>query len=89
MNFCVAMFLILKMEEKSNISCILRFIISRKVKTQLKRKKKRFVQCMEKVLWLIERGKSGLQSSELEISRWTMLHCRADQLKFIVIKSRH
>ena len=52
------------------------FIISRKVKTRLKRKKW-FVQCMEKVLWLIERVKSGLQSFMLEISRWTMLHSRA------------
>ena len=46
-NFCVAI-LILKMEGKSNI---LRCIISRKVKIQqkCKKKKKRFVQCMEKV----------------------------------------
>ena len=44
MNFCVAN-LILKMEEKSNIFGILYFIISGKVKTQLK-SKKRFVQCM-------------------------------------------
>ena len=39
MNFCVAI-LILKMEEKRNIFDILCFIISRKVKTQLKHKKK-------------------------------------------------
>ena len=37
-NFCVAI-LILKMEEKSNIFNILCFIISRKVKMQLKEKK--------------------------------------------------
>ena len=48
MNFCVDI-LILKMEEKSNIFSILCFIVSRKVKTQLKCTK-RFVQCMEKVL---------------------------------------
>ena len=47
-NFCVAI-LILKMEEKSNIFGILCFIISRKVKVQLEHKK-RFIQCMEKVL---------------------------------------
>ena len=41
------------MEEKSNIFGILCFIISRKVKTQLK-PRKRFVQCMEEVLCLIE-----------------------------------
>ena len=66
---------------------MLSFIISRKVKTQLKHKK-RFVQCMEKVLWLIERVKSGLRSLVLEISRWTMLHGRVDQLKLIAIKSK-
>ena len=32
---------------------------------QLKHKK-RFVQCMEKRLWLIDRVKSGLQSSMLD-----------------------
>ena len=47
-NFCVAIF-ILQMEEKSNVFSILCFIISRKVQTQLKHKK-RFMQCMEKVL---------------------------------------
>ena len=63
MNFCVAI-LILKMEEnKQHFWCImlLHFIISRKVKMQLKCKK-RFVQCMEQVLWLIELVKSGLLS---------------------------
>ena len=43
------------------------FIISRTVKPQLKCKR-RFVQCTEKVLWLIERVKSGFQSFVLEIS---------------------
>ena len=47
-DFCVAI-LILKTEEKSNFFSILCCIISRKVKTQPKCKK-RFVQCMEKVL---------------------------------------
>ena len=55
---------------------------------QLKRKK-RFVQCMEKVLWLIERVKSGLQSFVLAISRWTLLHGQVDQFKLIKIKSKH
>ena len=44
---------------------------------------------MEKVLWLIELVKSGLQSFVLEISCWTMLHGRVDQLKVIAIKSRY
>ena len=43
---------------------------------------------MEKVLWLIEHVKSGLQSFVLEISCWTMLHDAqlVDQLKLAEIK---
>ena len=41
---------------------------------------------MEKGLRLIEHVKSGLRSFMLEISHWTMLHGRADQLKLIAIK---
>ena len=33
--------------------------------------------------------KSGLRSYVLEISRWTMLHGRLEQLKLIAIKWRH
>ena len=51
--------------------------------------KKRFVQCMEKVLWLIEHVRSGLQSFVLEISHWTMLHGQVDQLKLTAIQLRH
>ena len=51
--------------------------------------KKRLVQYMEKVLWLTERVKSGLWSFVLEISLWTLLPGRVDQLELIVIKSRH
>ena len=36
-----------------------------------------------------ERVKSGLRSFMLQISHWMMLHSRVDQLKLIVIKSRH
>ena len=43
---------------------------------------------MEKVLWLIECVKSGLQSFVLEISHWAMLHGQVDQLKLIAIKSK-
>ena len=50
---------------------------------------KRLVQYMEKVLWLTERVKSGLWSFVLEISLWTLLPGRVDQLELIVIKSRH
>ena len=42
---------------------------------------------MEKVLWLIEEVKSGLQSFMLKTFCWTILHGQADQLKMIVIKS--
>ena len=59
---------------------ILCFILSRKVKTQLKHKKS-FAQCMEKVLWWMECVRSSLQSFVLEISCWTMLHGQVDQLK--------
>ena len=45
------------------------FIISRKVKMQLKRKK-RLVQCMEKVLWLIKCVKSGLRSFLVLLTFW-------------------
>ena len=37
---------------------------------------------MEKVLWLIKYVKSGLQSSVLQLSLWTVVHSWVDQLKF-------
>ena len=49
--------------------------------------RKRFVQCMEKVLWLMEHVKSGVQSFMLEISHWTLFHCQVDQLKLRAINS--
>ena len=52
----------------------------------MQKKKKKFVQHMERVLRLIERAKSGLQSFVLEISHWTMFHSLIDQLKLIGIK---
>ena len=36
---------------------------------------------MEKVLWLMEHVKSGVQSFMLEISHWTLFHYQVDQLK--------
>ena len=57
---------------------------------QLKRKrKKRLVQCREKMLWQTEHVKSGLWKFMLEIFLRMMLHDGVDQLKLIVIKSRH
>ena len=44
---------------------------------------------MEKVLWLIECVKSGLQSFVLEISRCMMLRGQVDHLKLTANKSRH
>ena len=52
-------------------------------------KKKKSVQCMEKILWLIKHVKSALQGLVLEISHWMMLHSWVEQLKLILIKSRH
>ena len=64
---------------RKNIFSILCFIISRKVKMQLKHTHKKFVQCMKKVLWLIECVKSGFQSFVLEISHWMTFHSQVDQ----------
>ena len=85
MNFCVAI-LILKMEEKKqHFEHIVPYYF-KKGKNATEMQKNRFVQCMEKVLWLIKSVNNGLQSFMQEISRWTMLHGRVDQLKLIAIK---
>ena len=86
-NFCV-LISILKMEE--NIQCFLHIMLYfKKGQNATEMQKNRFVQCTEKLLWLIECVKSGLQNFVLEISCWMMLHGRIDQLKLIAIKSRH
>ena len=66
------------MEENEQHFGIVCFIISRKIKMQLKEKKD--LCSMEKILWLTEDVKSHLQSFVLEISHWKMLHSRVDQL---------
>ena len=82
MNICVAI-LILKMNKKQHFwHTILTYFKKGKNTTETQR---RFVQCMETVLWLIEHVKNGLWSFVLEISHWIMLHCRVDQLKVTVI----
>ena len=48
----------------------------------------KFVQHMDKMLWLSECGKSGLRSFVLEICLWMMLRGQVDQLKLTVIKLR-
>ena len=69
LNKCVAI-LILKMEEKrATFSACYSFTTLRKVKIHLKHNK-RFMQCMEKVLWLIEHVKSGLWSFMLRFLVW-------------------
>ena len=49
---------------------------------------KRFVQYIEKVLWLIKHVNSGLESFTLEICHWTMFHSWINQLNLRVIKTR-
>ena len=68
---CVAI-LILKMEENTQHFWHIMLYYFKKCKTETKMPKK-FVQCMEKVLWYIEHVKSGLWNSVLEISHWMML----------------
>ena len=58
---------------------------------------KNLVQCPGKVLWLIERVRSGLWSFMLEISRWTMLHSQSgrpfavdsDQIETLIENNQH
>lgn len=50
--------------------------------------KKRYVQYLEKVLWLTKCVKIAL-GSFMEICCWTMLHSQVDQLKIIGTISRH
>ena len=86
MNFCVAI-LTLKMEEKSKIFFISCFIISRKVRNATEMQNK-FVECME-VWWLKKLIKSCLWSFVLEISHWTVLQSKVDQMKLITVKLRY
>ena len=55
MNFCASI-LTLKMEGNAHFQCSMLYY-SRKVKIQLKPTKNSFMQCMEKVLLLIEHVK--------------------------------
>ena len=55
------------MEENTQHFWHISFIISRKLKMQLKQKNK-LVQCMEEVLWLIERVRSGLWSVLVQLT---------------------
>ena len=75
--------LILKMEE--NMENFQYIMLCYFTKGKNAKKKKRFVQCMEKVLWLTECGKSGLWSFMLESSCRVMLQGQVDQSKLIAI----
>ena len=88
MNLCVAIFNIEMEENKWHFRHIMLYYF-KKGKNAVETHTKRFVQCMEKELWLIKHVKIGLWSFVLEISHWMMLHGQADQLKLIEIKSRH
>ena len=78
-DVCVAI-LIWKMEEK--LSSYYALLFQERWKQSWSRK--RFVQCLEKMLWLIKCLRSGLQSFVLEIFCWRMLLCsQIDQLKLI------
>ena len=85
MNFCVAI-LILRLEENMQHFWHIMLYYFKKGKNATEMQKK-FVQCMEKVLWLIESVKSGLWSagdfSLDDAHGWVV------QLKVIVIKLRH
>ena len=65
-------------ENKQHFQHIMLYYFKKGKNTQ-----KDFVQCMEKVLWLIECVKSGLQSFMLEISCGTVLHGQVEQLTLI------
>ena len=68
-NFCAAI-LILKMEEDMQHFQLLMLYFKRGKNTTEMQKKKRFVQCMQQVLWLIECVKSGLWSFLVLLTSW-------------------
>ena len=75
-------------DERKNPQHIMLYYF-KKGKNENEAKKKWFMQCMQKVLWLKEHVGSGLQNFVLEISCWMMLHGQVDQLKLIAMKTRH
>ena len=78
MNICAAI-LISKMEENMQNFWHIMLYYLKKGKNATEMQKK-IVQCVEKMLWLIEGVKSCLQSFVLEISCWTMLQGQVDKL---------
>ena len=79
------------MEDKRNILGMLCFIISRKVKRQLKRKKKKWFMYGEGAVtdqtcqkWFAKKH----WRSVLEISHWVIRHGGVNQVKLIKVKSR-
>ena len=88
MNFSVAI-LILEMEENVQHFWHSMLYYFKKGKNTTEMQEKSFVSYMEKVLWLIERVKSGLRSFAGDVSLWMMPRSQVDQLKLIALKSRH
>ena len=92
-NFCVAI-LILNMEENTQHFWHIMLSYFKKSKNATETQKIRFMQYIGKVLWLIKCIKSGLQSSVLEISHWTMLQLGtrvevdSDQIKLLIVNSQ-
>ena len=69
MTFC-AVILILKMEENTqDFQCVMLYYFN-KGKNATERQKKRFVWCMEKVLWLLECVKSSLWNFLVLLTFW-------------------
>ena len=87
MNFCVAIW-IWKMEENTHFWHIMLYYI-KKGKNATETHKKGLRSVWRRCYDQIERVRRALRSFMLEISQWTMLHGRVDQLKLTVIKSRH
>ena len=85
-NFCVAI-LILKMEENTQLFQHIMLYYFKKGKSATEMQKKICAVYGDGAV--TECIKSGLQSLMLEIPRLTVLHGWVDQLKLIVIKSRH
>ena len=68
-NFCAAI-LILKMEKNAQNFRGIMFYYFKKDKNETKMQKKRFVQCLEKMLRLTKSVKSGLQSFLVLLTFW-------------------
>ena len=70
-NFCATIFILRREENTQHFQCImLHYFKKGKNATEMQKKKKRSVQCMEKVLRLIKCVRSGLQSFLALLTFW-------------------